>query len=606
MARLPIGSLLSAFLSCALLSSCEEERGTLGEEQREEQEVGDQSMEMSGEDIEDGGPLDQETTEDRGEMMEVGLDPIDCDPLQTSHCALPWPSDHFLHTDREGIRRFKFSAMSLPRNFQNIPFNPLSQNRLDGYGMLATGIVYFENLDPSQLPDETHIIESMGDQPKVALIDLSRDEGGALIGKRVPCWAEIDLRSESSGPRALFVRPATLLKPNHQYAYVLSSLRNFDGELIPPSPAFGSLRDGLEAYPSGDQVVSAARREHFEELFDVLERQGIERDTLTLAWRFHTASTDSLSGDLLKMRDEGLQRLDEEGFNADIREVIEYRHPDEPRLEGDERGQNRYIAAELRGVMRLPLFMESDGFFNGEYKLHRDSSGHPIATETVEVPFWLRIPYRALEGDPMGVVIYGHGQLYSGAEVRMADKGPVAEEGAYLFLGADMWGMSERDILFVPVVLNQMDRFRAIAERLHQGVFNTLALARLAKRALSDLPWMRDHNILLDQERVAYGGISQGGIFGATILALSQDITRGHLGVPGLHYFTLIGRSLNFSSMYDILSSAYPDPIDRWIALAAAQLLWNQTDPSSYYRHLSVEPFPNTPHSCSAAYSCSR
>ena len=82
MARLPIGSLLSAFLSCALLSSCEEERGTLGEEQREEQEVGDQSMEMSGEDIEDGGPLDQETTEDRGEMMEVGLDPIDCDPLQ--------------------------------------------------------------------------------------------------------------------------------------------------------------------------------------------------------------------------------------------------------------------------------------------------------------------------------------------------------------------------------------------------------------------------------------------------------------------------------------------------------------------------------------------
>lgn len=538
----------------------------------------------------DMGSADMDTVD-----MELNSEELlRCDPLQESHCALPWPSDHFLRADLTGKPSLSFSETSLPQNREGVHITPEPLKRLDGYGLLATGIAYFENLNPSQLPSELEIEQSLGQESRVILVDLG-PIGQESDPLRLPCWAELDLRVSEDLPRALFIRPARLLEPSHRYAYVLIDLIDNEGQAIVSSPAFASLRDGEGVHPTGDPLITEERRAHFETLFVKLEGLGIDREKITLAWTFQTASRESLTAPLVHMRDQGLGFLDQEGFNVSIEEVIEFRHPDEPPTEGDTRQSHRYIAAELRGSISVPNFMESDGFLNGEYQLRRDQEGKPSFEGLVEAPFWLRIPHVALSGEPMGLIIYGHGQLYSGAEVQMADKGPVAQEGGYLYLGTDMWGMSEKDLITVPLTLSELGRFRAISERLHQGVFNTLALARFAKSALMHQSWLTEKGVHLDPHRIVYGGISQGAIFGATILALSQDITRGHLGVPGLHYFTLIGRSKNFSGMFSFLSVAYPDPIDRWIALASAQLLWNHTDPSTYYRHLNFDPLPNTP-----------
>ena len=536
-------------------------------------------------------------TEDMAPVQ--GEDPSDCDPLQPDYCALPWPSNHFLQTNRTANsqlkRSFKFQDTTLPKNFQGAPFASTIFDGLDGYGLLASGMVYFENIDPSQLPSELDIERSMGPNTIVVLLKIDRNELGQILGTRIPCWAELDLRANTDGPQTLFLRPAQLLEPDQEYAYALVNLVNLSGERIKSSPAFISLRDGLGTSLEGDRLISPTRRAYFEELFEALAQEGITREQLTLAWRFHTASTESLTNDLIHMRDHALAQVDAEDIEFEISEVKRFRQPNDenPDLQGQP--SHPSIAVEIKGLFEVPNFMEEDGVLPGEYQIHRDSTGQPTSRGTVMAPFWLRIPHRALNGEEMGMIIYGHGQLYSGAEVRAGDKGPVAEEYGYVYLGTDLWGMSEDELPLIPQVLNQMERFTAIADRLHQGVTNHLVLARLAKTKLALIPWLQENNINLDIDKLVYGGISQGGIFGPTILALSQDVTRGHFGVPGLHYFTLIGRSRNFNAMFSLLNVAYSDPVECWITLAAAQLLWNKTDPSTYYRHLALEPFSDTP-----------
>jgi hypothetical protein len=127
-------------------------------------------------------------------------------------------------------------------------------------------------------------------------------------------------------------------------------------------------------------------------------------------------------------------------------------------------------------------------------------------------------------------------------------------------------------------------------------------LTRGMRERLEDLAPISERGIKVDKSRVYYSGISQGGIFGATFMALTPDITRGHLGVPGMDYFTLLGRSQNFTELFVLLGQGYPKASDQWIALQAVQQLWNQTDPSTYYRHITQEPLPgNGPHTVIAA-----
>ena len=530
-----------------------------------------------------------------------------CDALQPEVCALPWPSDFYLTPMSDLLARedssswiptsgqsraLDFSIDTLPSNLRGAPHQAREYRRLDGYGLQAVGMALLPRIQRDDFPDERHLAQSLDSASKIALIELSDDEP-----KRLPCWAEWDQRARTPHRALMFIRPAVLLKEDTEYAYVIRDARDGDGALIEPSPAFLSLRDGAGVNPQGDRQVSAARRAHFEALFNATERLGIPRAELTLAWRFRTATQTSLTGAMVQIRDDGLAQLGPNGPELIVDTVSAWRHPDD---EDDETlSAKPYIGLEVTGRFIVPSFIEPDedvGVLGTGVRLHRNAEGAPQSIGEREARFWARVPHSVLSGREAGVVIYGHGQLYSGAEVRMGDKGPVAEEGGYIFIGTDLSGMSEDEIGTVPIVLGDLSRFRWISDRLHQGLFNTLALVRAVKRGgLSALTPLRERNVEINLDRVVYGGISQGGIFGASILALSQEITRGHLGVPGQHYFTLLGRSRNFLSLFSILELSYPDPIDQWIGLAAAQLLWNTTDPVSYYPHLSVNPLPNTP-----------
>src|SRR5262249_32184977 len=136
-------------------------------------------------------------------------------------------------------------------------------------------------------------------------------------------------------------------------------------------------------------------------------------------------------------------------------------------------------------------------------------------------------------------------------------------------------------------------------DRLQQAMVNQLFLARLMINPhgfVSD-PAFQDSsgNPVIDTSDVFYDGNSQGGIFGGTVMAVAQDITRGVLGVPGMNYSLLLTRSSDWAVYSSIFYPAYPNELDHPLVLALAQMLWDRSDPDGYAPHMTTHPLPNTP-----------
>src|SRR5947207_1194341 len=81
-----------------------------------------------------------------------------------------------------------------------------------------------------------------------------------------------------------------------------SDMRDANGKLIHPTPSFKALRDGS---PQADP----GRVAHYEDLFRTLERAGIGRSNLYLAWDFTVASAHSLAGRMLAIRNDAFAQL---------------------------------------------------------------------------------------------------------------------------------------------------------------------------------------------------------------------------------------------------------------------------------------------------------
>jgi len=259
---------------------------------------------------------------------------------------------------------------------------------------------------------------------------------------------------------------------------------------------------------------------------------------------------------------------------------------------------NEYIGLELTGTFEVPSYLEAtmiSGFMGSQ--LRRDAQGKPSAQGTRKPRFWIRIPHTALGGPPHGLVLYGHGLLGSGSQVTSGFNGKIASDHKLIFFATDLYGMSDEDALPLLSILSELGRFRSLSDRLHQGLTEWVLLARAMRERLGELPIAISKKIQVNKAELFYSGISQGGIFGASFVALSPDVTYGHLGVPGNNYSTLLQRSTDYQQFAPVVSSSYLDSVNQSVVLAAIQLLWDSTDPVSFLRHVTKEPFPgNSPH----------
>jgi hypothetical protein len=411
-------------------------------------------------------------------------------------------------------------------------------------------------------------------------------------GKRQPIWVELDSNAARARDRLLEIHPAKNLTEGHRYAVVLRNLRDGKGRRINARRSFAALRaDG----------TPGAR---YAAIFAALKRAGVKRDSsLFLAWDFHVASRQSLTGRMLRLRDQTFAGLGDTNLKD---QVVQGRSPaftlQSKALTGaDEQYAGRF-ARVLEGEVDVPCYLNTPDCGPGS-SFRYDRPGDFLPTQTpgnvMKARFLCVVPATATAANPARLVLYGHGLLGSEREVLTNPDIPrMATEGNMVLCATRWAGMSSEDVPNAAAVLQDFSLMPTLADRLQQGMLNALVLGRAMAHPqglASDALLQEGGSPIVQTGRISYDGNSQGGIMGGALTALAPDYTRAVLGVPGMNYSVLLPRSVDFKTYSQIMYPAYPDQLERPIVLGLAQILWDRGEANGYAAHMTDAPLPDTP-----------
>ncbi len=489
-----------------------------------------------------------------------------CDPTAPDLCLLPYPSDFYtVPDDTPTGRRVSFPVDGMPVNANGVAIDPTEWNRNDGFSPNSTILASFTDLDDANLPTWVDITASTADDATVVLLDDS--------GRRVPLWAELD---DGDDP-LLVIHPAEVLDEGRRYVVGLRGLVDTAGTSIESSAAFVALRDSLD---TGVPSIEG-RRPHMEEIFSTLSDAGIERSELQLAWSFTVASTENLTGRILAVRDQTLDWLESTGGAYTITQVT-------PRSRDD-------VAVQVAGTFTLVNHMTAGGEPGERFNYASDDADAlPTPNGEMEVPFLCQVPIVS-ESEPdleLRPGLYGHGLLGSEYEIDYGgDVRALGNEAGILFCSTQWAGMSEIDVANAVQTLTDFSRFQTMADRMQQGIVNFIALGWLMQNGLLDDPVFAGVQVGGD---LVYYGNSQGGIMGSALAAVSPDISRSVLGVPGINYSLLLARSVDFDTYEAVMEPAYPSRRERTLIISVVQMLWDRGEGGGYINHIGSDPLPGT------------
>jgi hypothetical protein len=498
-----------------------------------------------------------------------------CDNLLPA-CLYPFPSDAYVDGDRLALP----DPLIPPRR---ATFSTAVLNEGNGFG--AATPIYFQlpgAVAPAPGPFDS--APSLEEGSPTVLLD-------ATSGERIPHWVETDYLSPELDPPLLVIRPAIPLPRGTNIVVGVRGLVDAAGVAVDAPPAFAALRDQTVSHWIGIH----ARRQHFEDVvFPALEAEGFARETLQLAWSFPVRTDEDATAPIVTVRDAIFAALPSTGPAYTIDAVYECDGTDDPPE------CHPSIRVIVDGTVSVPSVMEPPDAL-GVRRIRRDASGAPVVDGFEEWPFRLQLPHSAFTGTaPVPVMQYGHGFLGRRAE---ADNGwlrEMADRLGFAILACDMQGMSE-DIVTVwsDVLFEEGGRFPELQELAFQGVVNQLVQQRLVKTSLAadtDARLRRSDGMLAwDPTTVWYYGNSQGGSVGTVVMALTLDVERGVLGVPGSGYPLLLHRSTDFSPFVGFLTTTYNVPDVVPLFLGTLGTGWDTFDPLTFSPHLGADPLPGTP-----------
>ena len=509
-------------------------------------------------------------TGDEPDPIHVSID-AECENINPEYCMLPWPSSRYQVADDSTATgwRLDYVAEAFPENLREDVFDVAPYNRLDGFPPSAQILTVFaEQITTTELPPWWDIDRSLDDDSPTVLLNMD-------TGERVAHFTETDVRYDNPEEILVYIRPAARLDENTRYAVAMRGLTfDSDGRAVVPGEVFVALRDGVVT--DSDQVE--ARRPGLEEMFTALTDAGVDRTSLIQAWDFHTASGEMLWGDLLFARDDLYDRLGADGIGCTIDEVQDDYNDD--------------IYRRVDGFVTVPLYMDSE---HAGARLVRGADGKPEYQGDHEVAFTARIPRSLAEPAAGPVLTYGHGFFGSDGELGAGWLESWANDNGMTLIGTDWAGMSEYDVTTAAVALSNVSNFPAIPERLMQGELNFLALTRtLAGVCASEAAFVLEDQPVFDTDELYYMGMSQGGIMGTTLMALSQDIERGVLNVGASNYALMQSRSRNFDDYELIYAAWYEERIEREFYWSVMMSQWEMSDPVTFLTHVTADPFPDT------------
>lgn len=553
------------------------------------------------------------STPARGAQVDLSeLDPAQaqyCDPLQTGHCLYPFPNDYYTVADAHSAtgRRLNLHAEALPvaqpTGIPGLPTSPSPMapqewNRNDGFSPGAMLLAHLPGIDlvQSGAPALDDLSVALTDDAPIVVID-------ADSGERQLVWAELDATANDPQRQSLMIRPARNFKEGHRYIVALRNLRDKDGELMAPSALFRAYRDRLR---TGEPVYEQ-RRPAMEELFSRLQRHGIARESLVLAWDFTVASQANITGRLLHIRDDAFARL---GGNAPAFTVTSVSEE----IDGQKRGS---FSRGIVGTFQVPNYLTSPGgapggrFHYGSTDIDALPQVNPDSDQ-ISARFRCQVSEATVadfndpssQTHPARPVVYGHGLFGEGpgGEFRSNALWEMAYDHNMLYCATDWIGMSRFDVEsgVVPSVLADISNLPMMNDRSQQGILNFMFLAELLRHPqgfASHPAFQHQGNIIFrtDLNEVYFDGNSQGGIVGGALVATAPNIHKGVLGVPGANYSLLLQRFGPFAERFGImLYPAYPDPLDQSLVFALMQMLWDRAENNGYLSHFAGHPLPNT------------
>ena len=238
-----------------------------------------------------------------------------CDPIDPANCLFPWPNDHFTRPDSstDTGRRIALAAESMPHNRLGSPIDPSDYNRADGFSpgqLIVTKVPGLETpkaLRATGAPPLGDLRRSLRPDAPIVVID-------ADTGKRHLIWSELDANPADPADVALLIRPAVNFEEGHRYIVALRNLRDATGKRIRAQPAFRLYRDAIATDAPAIEAGAPTSRTSS----GALDRAGIKRRSLYLAWDFTVASERSLSERMLSIRDDAFAQLGDANL-ADMR-----------------------------------------------------------------------------------------------------------------------------------------------------------------------------------------------------------------------------------------------------------------------------------------------
>lgn len=502
----------------------------------------------------DGGPLDPD-------QLQWPL--LQCDPIAPAYCTFPFPSNVFTLADTTTATGRR---LQIPVDiFTNGSSEPWSWS--DGFSPSAAIMTFMPGATETGFPGHQDIAASLADDSPTVLLD-------AETGERVAHFAELDYSATDPERRALFIRPAARLGGGRRYIVAIRGVVDAAGSPLPASPAFAALRDDT---PLPEEPSVQSRRELYGDIFYRLADAGVARDDLQLAWDFHVASDDNLSGWLLHMRDETFAALGDDSPPFVIDQV-------------DTTWNNPEMLYRIEGTFEAPLYLVDES--PAASRLNRGDDGLPEQDGTMEVRFWMIVPSSATIA-PAALVQHGHGLLGGGSQIEAGHFRELASTYNYAIFAVDWIGMAGEDNVFIgsTVLEGNTEGLARMTDRMIQGALNNLLAMRVARAGLANDPLLAG---LVDPDQRFYYGISQGGILGGVYMAATTEVERGVLDVMGQPYNTLLTRSVDFETFFTLLRIRFPDPLDLSYMLGAHQLLWDRAEPTGY-SHRIRDPLPNTP-----------
>lgn len=498
---------------------------------------------------------------------------LGCDPLVPSYCAAPFPSNVFTVEDANTAtgRRVEMAEELMPADGSGNRPDPAPWNALDGFSPGIAISTHFPDVTPDSLTASNvataiTIERSLEDDSPTVLLN-------AATGERVPHWVDLDATGSDDGNRMFMLRPAVRLDDGTRYIVAIRGLVDGDGNPIAATEGFAALRDRT---PSDDAAIND-RRPLYGDIFIHTTEAGIERDDLQLAWDFSTSSSENNTAWMVHMRDEAFELIGADGPSYSITSV------------DDNWDKEGLIAHRIYLDMEVPMYLDqADPLASLQYG--DDGMPEPNGTAMFEVE--ILIPASA-QTTPVRPLQYGHGLLGSKEQIESGHFRQFINDYGYALFSVDFIGFASDDELFIGAMLGNgsFHQFKQVIDRQHQGMLNSLVAMRMMLTSFAADP---NYGSLIDNSDGYYLGISQGGIYGPSYMALSTDITRGAFGVPGMPYNVLLSRSVDFDIFFDILRASFTDSRDHMMLLNLAQMQWDRMEPTGYVPHLLTNTFPGT------------